>query len=457
MLKRILLLAFAASAVFAASAQPGPEITSWLQNTTQTGTYYMAGSSTAIPDDILVNCQQVEYSADYVYVTATGIPAYPTGPFLDGNPSEAENQNKLLKFPRHPQPNTGPPTPTTLGAIGVFINGVDLFDYRDGVGWNSNTNALCGGPGNPPCPGGPNSTPWNRDAVLSEREGFDCSKAHPAMGDYHHHQNPSAFKLDLNVISTICDLYDADGLYAIDSTQHSPLIGFAYDGYPIYGSYGYLNDDGTGGIVRMKSGYQLRNITERTTAPDGTDVPDGPPVNATYPLGYFREDHEFIAHPGEDDYLDIHNGRFCVTPEYPPGTYAYFATVDANWNSAFPYAVGPTFYGVYANARVTSVDESTTVYEAPTGITENNLNAMQLSVFPNPAADMIVVQVGGLLKDDLHVEVYDTQGKRVDSSTLLKGSTIWHLDTQRLDDGTYFLHFTNGSNSVVKQVTLVRE
>jgi hypothetical protein len=174
-------------------------------------------------------------------------------------------------------------------------------------------------------------------------------------------------------------------------------------------------------------------------------------------LGYFREDHEFIAHPGEDDYLDIHNGRFCVTPEYPQGTYAYFATVDANWNSAFPYVVGPTFYGMYANARVTSIDESTTVYEAPAGITENNLDTMQLSIFPNPAADMIVVQVGGLLKDDLHVEVYDAQGKRVDRSVLLKGSTIWHLDTQRLNAGTYFLHFTNGSNSVVKQVIVVRE
>jgi len=458
MMKRISLMVLAASAVLSAFAQLGPEITSWLQNTTQTGTYYMEGSSTAIPDDILVNCQLVQYANDFVYITATGIPAYSTGPFLDGNPSEAENQNKLLKFTRHPQQNTGTPTPTTLGAIGVFINGVDLFDYRDGTGWNSNTNALCGGPGNPPCPGGPNaSTSWNRDAVISEREGFDCSKAHPAMGDYHHHQNPSAFKLDLNVISAICDLYDADGLYAIDSTQHSPLIGFAYDGFPIYGSYGYKNDDGTGGIVRIKSGYQLRNINMRTTAPDGTDVPDGPPVSATYPLGYFREDHEFIAHPGEDDYLDVHNGRFCVTPEYPQGTYAYFATVDSVWNSAFPYVVGPTFYGVYANARVTAIDESTTVYQEPTGITENSLDAMQLSIFPNPAADMIVVQVGGLLKDNLHVEVYDALGKLLDRSVLLKGSTIWHLDTQRLNAGTYFLHFTNGSNSVVKQVTVARE
>ena len=32
-----------------------------------------------------------------------------------------------------------------------------------------------------------------------------------------------------------CSLYDSEGLYVINPTQHSPLIGFAYDGYPIYG------------------------------------------------------------------------------------------------------------------------------------------------------------------------------------------------------------------------------
>jgi len=184
-------------------------------------------------------------------------------------------------------------------------------------------------------------------------DGFDCSKGHPAMGNYHHHQNPSAFKLDLNVVSTICNIYDADGLYSLDSTQHSPLIGFAYDGFPIYGGYGYKNEDGTGGVARIKSGYQLQSITTRT---------NGPAVNSTYFLGYFREDYEFITHPGEEDYLDEHNGRTCNTPEYPNGTYAYFATIDENWNSAYPYAVGPAFYGVWSDASVNSVTESTTVY-----------------------------------------------------------------------------------------------
>jgi len=272
------------------AAQTNPAILSWLQNTTQTGSYYQSGNPTPISNGIAVNCQSVQYSTNWVYVTTNGIPSYPTGPFLDGNPSQATDQNAIFKFPLNPTQNTGTPTSTTGGNIGVFINGVALFDYRDGVAWNTTANALCGGlPGMSPCPGGPGaSQSWNRDAVPAEKLGFDCSKGHPAMGNYHHHQNPSAFNLDLTVISNICDIYAADGLYAINTNEHSPLIGYAYDGFPIYGAYGYANADGTGGIVRIKSGYQLRNISTRTVWADGTDVPDGPAVNTTYPLGYFR-------------------------------------------------------------------------------------------------------------------------------------------------------------------------
>lgn len=345
------------------SAQTNPVITSWLQNNMITGSYYVSGNSTAINNNTLINCQKVEYSNNSVYVTTTGVPAYPTGPFLDGNPSIATDQNAIFKFPLIPQEETGTKTATTGGNIGVFINGVALFDYRDGVGWNSASNSLCGGPGNPPCMGGPMATQdWTRDAVWAEMGGFDCSKAHPANGNYHHHQNPSAFKWDLLEISTICNLYDADGLYAIDSMAHAPLIGYAYDGFPIYGAYGYKNADGTGGVTRIKSGYKLRNITVRTHHADGTNVDDGPDVDGTYFLGFFREDYEWISN-ADEDYLDEYNGRFCVTPEYPAGIYAYFATVDENWNSVYPYVVGPNFYGEYENRSVTSINEGTTVYD----------------------------------------------------------------------------------------------
>lgn len=364
MKKLALLIAVLLTTCFQVIAQ-SPYYAAWLRNTTNiVGRYYTNGNSTPITTTTQANVQSVRYSSNWVYVTTNGIPGYITGPYLDGNPSIATSQNAaIFRFPLNPTPNIGTPTATTGGNIGIFINGVALFDYRDGVSWKNSTSSLCGGPVQPPCTG---DGVWNRDAIVAERSGFDCNKGHPAMGNYHHHQNPSAFKFDLNVISTVCNLYNADGLYTINSSQHSPLIGFAYDGYPIYGPYAYKNVDGTGGITRMKSSYSLRNITTRTTYYTGASVTAGPAVSTTYPLGYFREDYQYTAPTAATpDYLDDHNGRFCVTPEFPSGTYCYFATVDANHNSAYPYAVGPTYYGNVTGGKVTSIGETTTTYSGP--------------------------------------------------------------------------------------------
>jgi hypothetical protein len=455
MRNKLKLLAVLATAGLSASAQTSPAISSWLQNTSAAGSYYSSGNSTAQSNNILVNCQKVQYSSNWVYVSTKGVPAYPTGPFLDGNPSQAQSQNAIFKMTLNPVANAGTLTSTTPGNIGLFINGVALFDYRDGVAWNAQTGALCGGPGNPPCPGGP-GTPqdWNRDAVPAERPGFDCSKGHPAMGNYHHHQNPSAFKLDKNVISTICNLYDADGLYAIDSTLHSPLIGFAYDGFPIYGAYAYKNVDGTGGITRMKSSYSLRSITVRNTSPAGVAVSAGAPVNATYPLGYFREDYGYSATTSATpDYLDEHNGRFCITPEYPNGIYCYFATVDAQWNSAYPYVVGPTFYGTSSTVKVTSVSESVTDY-VPSLILPSANTTIDFTITAKPATDFIAVQANQLVSNTISLELLDIAGKVMMHKTILPGSTIAYFETQTLYSGVYIVRATQLGQSQSKKIMI---
>ncbi len=123
----------------------------------------------------------------------------------------------------------------------------------------------------------------------------------------------------------------------VNSNQHSPIIGWGYDGIPIYGPYGYDRPDG-GGTRIMRSGYALK--TERTNGP----------LLAEYPLGFFIEDYEYL---GNGD-LDKNNGRFCVTPDYPRGTYAYFATINPTENETggtwknyrspvFPYLIGEKF------------------------------------------------------------------------------------------------------------------
>jgi hypothetical protein len=452
MKRKLFGLSYFLLSIFAVSAQ-GPEVTSWLQNTTQVGSYYVSGNSTAISNGILFNCQEVSYSATSVYVQTHGIPAYPTGPFLDGNPSVASDQNAIFQFPLSPQENTGTPTATGGNNIGVFINGAALFDYRDGTNWDPTTAALCGGPGNPPCTGGMGAVfSWTRDAIPAEMGGFDCSKGHPAMGNYHHHQNPSAFDLDLTVLSTICNLYDADGLYAMDETAHSPLLGFAYDGFPIYGAFGYANENGTGGITRIISGYELGTTVDRSTLPDGSASDLGPNFTS-YVRGYFREDYQFISNSGEE-YLDEHNGRWCITPEYPNGTYAYFCTVDANLNSAYPYAVGPTYYGVYENRLVTSINETVTVYDGTNSLTEKEFYNLNINIFPNPASDLIAIQVQGLVKNDMEISLVDMVGKIIETKTIFKGQTIAYFDVSTVYSGTYFVKVSIGDLVTTSKVVV---
>lgn len=449
-MKRLLFLSAIVFQFSVLMGQSNPAITTWLQNNTIMGRHYISGNSTPIQDNVLANVQTVHYSADWVYVSTNGIPSYITGPFLDGNPSIAQDQNAIFKFPLSPVQNTGTPTNTNGGNIGVFINGVALFDYRDGVSWRNSTNSLAGGP-----LGGMGDQVWNRDAVVAERDGFDCAKGHPAMGNYHHHQNPSAFNLDLNVISNVCDLYTADGLYVIDSTQHSPLIGFAYDGFPVYGAYAYQDVNGTGPVVRMKSSYALRNIMTRTTYANGNTVTAGPAVSVTYPLGYFREDYEYIPTSAvTPDYLDEHNGRFCVTPEYPNGIYCYFATVDENWNSAYPYVVGPAFYGTKVALKVNAITETVTQYNGPTLVNELNLKNEKVNIYPNPAGDLIAIQIKDLLQEDLTVELFDVMGKLIDKSTIFQGSTIGFFDTRTIYDGQYFVKIRNKSSAVTYPVVI---
>jgi len=387
-----------------------------------------------------------------VYVSATGIPAYITGPFQDGNPSLATAQNKIFKISLNPVQNTGTPTATTGGNIGIFINGVALFDYRDGVAWNNTTGTICGGPGNPTCPGGMGATQaWNRDAIPAERAGFDCAKAHPAMGNYHHHQNPSAFNLDLLVLSTVCSTYPSDGLYVINPNQHSPLIGYAYDGFPIYGAYGYTNTDGTGAITRMKSSYQLKNHTTRT---------NGPAVGATIGTqtffnGYFREDYEYVAHAGDATYLNINNGRVCNTPEYPAslypnGIFCYFATVDANHNSAYPYVVGPNFYGTKTATTVTSVPGGTTTYLSKNSF---KLEDSSVIVYPNPSQEFLAIQTE-MAQNDINVDLINELGQIVKSSKILQGSTLSIIDTSTVYNGFYFLKIYDDKSSVTKSIII---
>lgn len=114
---------------------------------------------------------------------------------------------------------------------------------------------------------------------------------------------------------------------------HSPILGWAYDGNPIYGPYGYSSPyDSASSISRMTSSYVLKTTISPTR-----------PSIVKYPLGSFVDDYEYVQGTGS---LDKNNGRFCKTPEFPEGRYAYFITVDNFGNGVFPYILGTTYYSV---------------------------------------------------------------------------------------------------------------
>ncbi|HYD20356.1 MAG TPA: T9SS type A sorting domain-containing protein, partial [Flavipsychrobacter sp.] len=182
---------------------------------------------------------------------------------------------------------------------------------------------------------------------------------------------------------------------------------------------------------------------------------DGPAVNGTYPLGYFREDYEYVSSTSSD-YLDVHNGRFCVTPEYPAGTYAYFCTVDEDWNSYYPYVVGPTFYGNKVAQKVTSITETVTTY-TPTAVNGVSLAEMKVNIFPNPASDIIAVQLPNVRQENFDVRLYDINGRLVQKSMVLQGSTIAYLDVRTEYNGEYTVVISNGVETISKKVLIMKD
>ena len=234
-------------------------------------------------------------------------------------------------------------------------------------------------PGGGP-PGGPgNGTAgdgiWRRNAYYGELLTFDSCVGHqPGSGQYHYHASPTCLRAQLN--DNLIELRSSRNGVTYQEMQsgwhHSPILGWAPDGYPIYGPYGYSNpSDPTSPVKRIKSSFQLRSITQRTSLP-AWSLPNhpnvsqnlspsqyGPNVSAQFPLGRYVEDYDFI--PGSGD-LDQYNGCMTVTPEFPNGTYAYYVTIDDDGTPAFPFVVAGQYYGTVGTGYSNSVSSSAAQY-----------------------------------------------------------------------------------------------
>ncbi|MBI3238067.1 MAG: YHYH protein [Flavobacteriia bacterium] len=237
------------------------------------------------------------------------------------------------------------------------------------------------------------------------------------------------------------------------------VLGYAFDGYPIYGPYGYTTAmDASSGISRMKTGYGLRNITTRTTLPDGSSLSAanyGPAVSSTYPLGTYIEDYQWSAGNGGD--LDEYNGRFCVTPDYPSGTYAYFVTIDANGTPEFPYYIGTEYYGapevddITMGATITVPSSGVSCFTDPLSVNETAQKETIL-VAPNPSNGVFNLQLPDV-SGNTTVEIYNTAGQQIFQQTITTNELLIDLSAQN-STGVLLLKVTNNGQSYYSKIAL---
>lgn len=311
--------------------------------------------------------ESVRICANWVYAKGSGLPHYTMGPwYFDSQKTQLfvnyPNQwDMLIRIPRRPQPATVR-TNTNFGPTAVWVNTAIIHNQLDAFYWNGTEDVDDNAAG---------TEYWTRNARLAEGPTFDPAGAHqPFTGESHHHISPFALRYELG---DHMDYNPSTHTYseASGTPSHSPILGWSFDGYPIYGPYGYNTaNDPNNGIRRMVSGFVPRdgnfgttnlNTEGRTSLPAWAirsghgnspvaDATTGPTVSTAFPIGWYLQDFDYL---GEHGYtqgthfdLDECNGRWCVTPEYPQGIYAYFVTIDASFQPAYPYIIGRQYYGV---------------------------------------------------------------------------------------------------------------
>ena len=220
---------------------------------------------------------KVTFTATNMVVECDGVPTHPTGQFPNrGNPNRILMQKYVLRIPLQPTP-AAQPVPLRMQLFGIAVNGV-VFDPGAAEWWRGDHD-------------------WQYEPLAGAINlGVDTSNAHvQPNGAYHYHGLPHG-------------LLDQHG-----GKEKLQLVGFAADGFPIYGPWGYSDAKSTNSALKqLKSSYRVKKGTR----------PGGP--GGTYD-GSFVADYEYVAGAGD---LDECNGRVGVTPEFPLGTFHYVLTAE---------------------------------------------------------------------------------------------------------------------------------
>jgi hypothetical protein len=224
-------------------------------------------------------------------VAGNGLPDHDVGTFPNANcPNTISAQSVSATMTLAPT-QAATATVAGVGGVGYAFNGVKFDPATAGTCSDTGGGTTCSLIGN--------TGNWHIEALgqSSFNFGVDSNNAHVQPGGaYHYHGMPEAVLAKL----------------AGGATKPT-LVGYALDGFPVYARYGYATPSDASSAVRpMKGSYRLKAAAV-----------SGRPSTATYPMGAFTEDYEYVAGSGD---LDECNGRTGVTPEFPAGTYHYYVT-----------------------------------------------------------------------------------------------------------------------------------
>ena len=222
----------------------------------------------------------IRTEGDHRVIESNGLPNHATGRFPNrNNPNPIAAKAYVFRVALRPRV-AAEPTPTGHAWFGVALNGVP-FEPGTQEYWNDDR-----------------GSGWTHEAIGGQSDlGIDSSLAHvQPNGAYHYHGSPAGL---------VAALGGEEGRML--------LVGWAADGFPVYGTNGLRDPkDLASGVRPMRSSYRLRS-GERPSA----GAPGG-----RYD-GDYTQDFEYV--PGLGD-LDACNGRFGVTPEFPAGIYHYHIT-----------------------------------------------------------------------------------------------------------------------------------
>ncbi len=225
---------------------------------------------------------KVDIKAGFRYIRSDGLPDHKPGRFPNrGNPNSISTQDYSFRVRLHPD-KAASPTPLGHQNFGVALNGVP-FDPLTAEYWNRDRRSG-----------------WNVEAMSGAMNlGLDRHNAHvQPNGAYHYHAVPTGL------------------IEKFPYRDRPAMIGYAADGFPIYGPYGYSDPaNRQSAMVQLRASYRVKR-GERPSGPGGA-------YDGTY-----VQDYEYV--PGAGD-LDACNGRDGVMPEFPGGTYYYVIT------AAYPF------------------------------------------------------------------------------------------------------------------------